>query len=280
MRKFISSILILSIIISGLVGVNIKEIEASTNTEVRTTLSRSYYEYWRYNNRPTWYKGFSSEGGTQDVQIGSTPTYTFTHSYYRSLNPGEKVKSVRIKPGTISSISSSDFSDSKYTEYNSVSWDRFEKEEYIYRDKNASVSVSSTNLTGTNPTIDIKVTPKLLPEAQAKDVTDTATIPPGTSEGFRTYTTFIVEWEIESTEKPGIIEMHIDENTGAELLPSKHFKDLLPGAYYYSAQEITGHHYIRVEVEKPDGSKKEYLADKIKVTVDKNNQVTIDPIEK
>ena len=85
MKKFIARILIITMFIGLFTGISRTEIHAST-TEIRTTLSRSYYEYWSYNNRPGWYKGISSVGGTEDVQIGSTPTYTFTHSYYRSLN--------------------------------------------------------------------------------------------------------------------------------------------------------------------------------------------------
>lgn len=218
MKKQITKLLTVTIFFTMFLGLNVTLIEAST-TEKRTTLSRSHYEYWRYSNKPGWYVGGTEQGGTEDVRIGGSPTYTFTHTYYRGLNPGEKVKSVTIKPGTALNVNKTEFDNSKYYEYNNTSWNNFLLEEKQHTAQQASINIVGENFTGTNPTIQIKVSPKLLPEALAKNITDTATIPPNTSEGFRTLVNFIVEWEIELAKDPQVTVQHYNQRTGNKLEP-------------------------------------------------------------
>lgn len=222
MKKLMARVLILSMLFSLLPIISPTEVQAQTNTVIRTTLSRSYYDYWRYSSpdKAGWYKGYSSEGGAEDVRIGDSPTYSFYHSYYRSLNPGEKVKSVRVKAGTISTITQADFEDSKYQDYNGINWSTFFNEEYLYIDRNASVSIpSGQTFSGLTPSVKIIVSPKLLSEELAKNVTYLATKPTGTTEGFRTYVTFIVEWEIELPQKPKVTLQHFNLQTGERLEP-------------------------------------------------------------
>lgn len=97
-------------------GANSMMLFGAKKTEKRITVSRSYMDYWEYNNNKGVYKveGHVVAGG--DARIGDRIAYGIMNPYYRGLQPGEKVVGVKVRVDSRNKVSQSEFIESQYEE--------------------------------------------------------------------------------------------------------------------------------------------------------------------
>lgn len=142
-------------------GANSMVLSGVKKTEKRITVSRSYMDYWEYNNNKGVYKVEGSTAAGGDAVIGERIAHMVHNPYYRGLQPGEKVVGVNVRVPSIGNVSQSEFIESQYEETaGGADWAQYNNEQN-YTGKGTQISnvnvKSVSDPTGTHPEVGVLV---------------------------------------------------------------------------------------------------------------------------